>query len=63
MDRDEEAARLLDEMADQVRIAPAPVERLVGAGRRQRASALLTGPVVVLLALLVLLTASGALSR
>ena len=57
MDRDEEAARLLDRMAGEVPVAAAPVDRVVDAARRQRRRQLLTATAVVLFAVLVLLLA------
>jgi ferric-dicitrate binding protein FerR (iron transport regulator) len=63
VDPDEEAARLLDRVADQVPVPPAPLDRLRDAGRRQRRRQLLTVAAVVLLALLVLLAATGAVAR
>ena len=56
MDRDEEAARLLERVADQVPVAAAPVDRLLDAGRRQRRRRVVTAAVVLLVALLVLAT-------
>ena len=60
---DEEAARLLGRVAGEVPVPPAPVGRLVDAGRRQHRRRLLTAAVVVLVIVLLLLAAFGALSR
>ena len=54
---DDEAARLLDRVAGDVPVAPAPVRRVVDAGRRQRRRQLWTAVVVTLLAIGVLLLA------
>jgi hypothetical protein len=54
VDRDEDAARLLDRVAGAVPVAPAPVGRVVDAARRQRRRQLMTAFVVLLLALLIL---------
>jgi hypothetical protein len=63
VDPDEEAARLLDRVAGQVPVPPAPLDRLRDAGRRQRRRQLLTAAAVVLLIVVALLAATGALSR
>jgi hypothetical protein len=63
VDPNEEAARLLDRVADQVPVPPAPLDRLRDAGRRQRRRQLLMAAAVVLLTVLLLLAATGALSR
>jgi type VI protein secretion system component VasF len=63
VDRDEDAARLLDRMAGEVPVAPAPVGRVVDAARRRRRRQLATATVVVLLAVLVLLALLGAFAR
>jgi ferric-dicitrate binding protein FerR (iron transport regulator) len=47
-DVDEEAARLLDRVAGEVPVAPAPVGRLLHAARRRRRRRLLTAVAVVL---------------
>jgi len=54
---DDEAARLLDRVAGDVPVAPAPVRRVVDAGRRQRRRQLWTAVVVTLLTIGVLLLA------
>jgi hypothetical protein len=60
----DEAARLLDRVADQVAVAPAPVERLVHAARRQRRRRdLLVTAELIVLVVLVVLASSGALPR
>ena len=55
MERDSDqvadAARLLDQVAAAVPVAPAPVGRVVGAARRRRRRQLLTAVAVVLLLL------------
>jgi hypothetical protein len=56
VDRDE-AARLLGRMADQVPVAPVPVDRLVDAARRQRRRRLWTAAVVAALLAAALLPA------
>ena len=56
-DVDDEAARLLDRVAGDVPVAPAPVRRVVDAGRRQRRRQLWTAVVVTLLTIGVLLLA------
>jgi hypothetical protein len=63
VERDEEAARLLDRIADLVRVAPAPLERVVDAGRRRRRRLLLATAGAVLLTLVVLLAVAGAPTR
>ena len=57
----EQAARLLDRMAGEVPVRPAPLGRLVDAGRRRRRRQLVTA--LVVLGLLLLLLALAALSR
>ncbi len=60
----DEAARLLDRVAGEVAVAPAPVERLVHAARRQRRRRdLLTVAGLVVLVVLVVLASFGALPR
>ena len=60
MDRDEEAARLLDRLAGEVTVPPAPLTRMVDAARReQRRRHLLTIAVVGILVVLVLLAAAA----
>jgi hypothetical protein len=56
---DGEAARLLDRVAGEVLVPPAPVGRVVGAGRRQLRRRLLTVATVAVLLLLVLLAFLG----
>jgi hypothetical protein len=57
VDRDEDAARLLDRVAGEVPVAPAPVERVLDAARRRRRRQLLTAAVVILLLALLTLRA------
>jgi hypothetical protein len=56
VDRDD-AARLLGRMAGEVPVAPAPVDRLVGAARRQRRRRFWTVILVLLLVVGALLLA------
>ena len=64
MDRDvdEEAARLLDRVAGEVPVLPAPVSRLVDAARRQQRRRQLAALVAVVLLVLAVLATLGALS-
>jgi hypothetical protein len=57
VDRDEDAARLLDRMADDVPVAPAPVGRVMDAARRRRRRQQLTAAAVLLLLALLTLRA------
>jgi heme A synthase len=62
-DVDEEAARLLDRVAGEVPVTPAPVGRLVDVARRQQRRRHLATLLVVVLVLVVVLASLGALSR
>ena len=59
-DEDEEATRLLDRVAGKVPVSPAPVGRVVGAGRRQQRRRLLTLAAAAVLLVVVLLAFVGA---
>ena len=60
---DDEAARLLDWVAGEVPVAPAPVARVMDAARRRRRLQILTAAAAFLLTVLVLIALCGALSQ